>query len=289
MSKNTGTPFEKLTQQVFQAIHAVDGFTNIDVQQDVELQGKSATHQIDVYWEFEHGGIRYRTIVQCKDWQNPVKQEQVFAFKTVLEDLPGQPRGIMVSRSGFQQGAREFAATHGIMLYELRKPKDSDWEGQIRGVDIHMEMHAPVVHGFRLVLDDEWARNEKERLGLHEPITLQFRLALGKTLFRREDGSLIGNAGDLVERLAPSKCRRVSTEYRFHEPAFLDVDHPIIKRIKLLGFDLDIEDVVAMRQLVRVDVNDFVRFILKNVEDGTFRQLDADGRPFAAKRKDLSS
>jgi hypothetical protein len=47
---------------------AQDGVTNIDVQHDVELQGKSALHQIDVYWEFEQGGIRYRTIVQCKDW-----------------------------------------------------------------------------------------------------------------------------------------------------------------------------------------------------------------------------
>lgn len=39
----------------------------------------------------------------------------------MLEDLPGQPKGIFVSRGGYQQGAREYARTHGILLYELRE------------------------------------------------------------------------------------------------------------------------------------------------------------------------
>src|SRR5208282_2707135 len=42
-----------------------------------------------------------------------------FAFKCVLDDLPNQPRGIFVTRSGYQQGAKDFAAAQGIILYEL--------------------------------------------------------------------------------------------------------------------------------------------------------------------------
>lgn len=284
MSKNTGTPYEKLTQQVFQAIHAGEGITNIDVQHDVVLQGKTATHQIDVFWEFEHAGIRYRTIVQCKDWQSPVKQEQVFAMKAVLEDLPGQPRGIIVSRAGFQQGARDFAEAHGIVLYELREPKDSDWEGHLLGVEMQMEMHVPVVHSFRLVQDDTWIREEKKRLGLTETISFEIRTTLGETVFRREDESVIANAGDLVEQLTPSECKRAYVEHRFDESAFIDVEHPVVKRLKLLGFDVDIEDAVALRQVLRIDLHDFVRLILKDVAKGTFRKLDAEGRPFATQR-----
>ena len=47
-------------------------------------------------------------------------------FKAVLDDLPDQPRGIIVSRNGFQRGARDFAAANGILLYELREPNDDD-------------------------------------------------------------------------------------------------------------------------------------------------------------------
>lgn len=284
MTKNTGTPYEELAQQVFRAILAQDGITNIDVQHDIDLEGKTASHQIDVYWEFEQGGIRYRTVVQCKDWTSAVKQEQVFAFKTVLEDLPGQPRGIMVSRRGFQQGAREFASAHGIVLYELRQPKDSDWDGYLRQVDIHMELHVPVVHGFQLVPDVEWMRGEKQRLGLpDDPITVEFRSTLGEIIFHREDGSVLANAGDLVERVTPSKCERVTVEYRFDEPAFMNANHETVKRIKMLGFDVDIEDAIGMRQMLRIDANALVAFILKNVADNTFRSLDAQGRPLGPK------
>jgi hypothetical protein len=73
-------------------------------------------------WKFEKGGIPYEAIVQAKDWQSRVKLGQLLEFKGVLDDLPGQPRGIFVTRSGYQRGAKEFAATHGIILYELDEP-----------------------------------------------------------------------------------------------------------------------------------------------------------------------
>jgi hypothetical protein len=43
-------------------------------------------------------------------------------FKGVLDDLPGQPRGAFVTRTGYQRGAKDFAAAHGIILYELGEP-----------------------------------------------------------------------------------------------------------------------------------------------------------------------
>jgi hypothetical protein len=209
-----------------------------------------------------------------------VKKEQVLAFKATLEDLPGQPRGIVVSRKGFQEGAREFAAGHGILLYELREPEDRDWDGYVREVHLHMEVHAPVVHAFRLVLDSEWARIEKARLGLPaEPIPVEFRATLGQTLFLEEDGSVFANAGDLVEGYAPGAEKRVAVEHRFDRPIYMTISHPILKRIRVVGFDVDIEDAIAMRQVVRIDANELVAFILKNVADGSFRSLDVQGRP----------
>lgn len=59
-------------------------------------------YQLDVCWEFERGGIKYATVVQAKDWTTrAVDQGELFKFKTVLDDLPGQPRGVFVTRTRY--------------------------------------------------------------------------------------------------------------------------------------------------------------------------------------------
>ena len=64
---------------------------------------------------------------EAKDWQSPVKKGQLIEFKGILDDLPGQPRGVFVTRTGYQQGAKDFAAAQGIILYELDElPKPPD-------------------------------------------------------------------------------------------------------------------------------------------------------------------
>ena len=119
---NTGKPYEILVQAIFQAIHDQEEVATLIIERNKTLQGKTTPHQIDVYWNFEKGGIPYEAIVQAKDWQSRVKLGQLLEFKGVLDDLPGQPRGIFVTRSGYQRGAKTFAAAHGIILYELNEP-----------------------------------------------------------------------------------------------------------------------------------------------------------------------
>jgi hypothetical protein len=284
--KNTGTPYEKLTQQVFDAIHKAEGITNIDVRQNVKLQGKVATHQIDVYWEFLQGGITYRTVVQCKDWQSGVKQEQLFAFKSVLDDLPDQPRGVVVSRGGFQEGAREFAKAHGILLYELREPRDADWDGYIREVHIEGRLLAPRVHAFEVVPDTAWIKAEKLRLGLGDaPIEVSYGGPLGRLHFFREDGTPLTNGGDLAEPLVPKvEGERARVRHEFEAPTFMETHHPVLTRMKVLAVEVDAELVLAMSLPILINVNQFVAFILKNVADGSFRSLDAEGKPVGKRR-----
>lgn len=120
MTTNTGKPYERLTRRVFETLLAQQSVKNLRVEHDIKLQGLTNEHQIDVYWEFETGGITYRTVVECKDKTKPVEKQTLHALWTTLQDLPGQPRGVVVARSGFQEGAERFAKAHGILLYELR-------------------------------------------------------------------------------------------------------------------------------------------------------------------------
>ena len=124
MSDKTGRSYENLIQTIFQSIILQKEFPNLGVKRDVILQGKTTSHQIDIYWKFEVGGVPYETIVQAKDWNKPVDKSHLLLFKAILDDLPGQPRGIFVTRSGYQAGAEEFALAHGILIYELRETEE---------------------------------------------------------------------------------------------------------------------------------------------------------------------
>ena len=165
--KNTGRRYEELTERVFARLLAQDAVV-AKLERDVVLSGKSTKHQVDVTFAFVAGKTVYRTIVQCKDWSTPVKQEQVLAFYSVLTDVPGQPRGIMVSRSGYQQGARDVAEHHGIQLYELREPTEEDWRGLVRSVEITVVVATPEFRRTRFRWDDAWNHECLTRAGIRE-------------------------------------------------------------------------------------------------------------------------
>src|SRR6516164_9670637 len=100
----SGKWYEVLVQAIFAALLNQNEVHSIEVQHNVSLKGKATTHQIDVYWEFEKGGVTYRTVVQAKDWATPVMQGELLKFKAVLDDLPQQRRGDFVTRTGYQDG-----------------------------------------------------------------------------------------------------------------------------------------------------------------------------------------
>jgi len=119
--KNTGIPYEMALQRIFQEIHDRETGRTIKVEQNVLVEGRSARHQIDLVWMVTIAGIDYLTIVQARDWNQKIKQEAVSAFNDILRDIPGQPRGIIVTRTGFQRGAKQIADYHGIKLFKLQQ------------------------------------------------------------------------------------------------------------------------------------------------------------------------
>lgn len=176
--KNTGKDLELITQKIYQAI--IDGdyqdknFRNIKVQHNVVLLGKSGnTHQIDVYWEFEMAGFVYKTIIEVKDWKNPVPQTLLHSFKSVVDDIPGTVKGIFVSRSGFQSGAKVFADANQIHLVQISKESD-DAEVSIRisNTTTHYVMTAVVV-------DENWC--EAQSITLNEAEQIITKVALEDT------------------------------------------------------------------------------------------------------------
>ncbi|MGZ6298791.1 MAG: restriction endonuclease, partial [Parachlamydiaceae bacterium] len=110
------TPYERLVQELHQALLHSDGVENINVLHNVKIKGRSgATHQIDVYWEFKLAGVTYKTCIECKHYNTSVKKSHIASFSAVLEDI-GNSTGIFATTEGYQQGAVLFAQAKGIRL-----------------------------------------------------------------------------------------------------------------------------------------------------------------------------
>ncbi len=274
--KNTGKPYEALTEQVFTRLLAQSNVC-AKIQRDVVLEGRSTKHQLDVTFEFSAGLTTYRTIVQCKDWATAVKQEQVLAFHSVLTDIPGQPRGIVVSRSGFQEGARRVAEHHGIKLYELREPRDEDWDGLIRAIVINMNLRAPDFDNVRLVLDEVAIRQEMATHGL-SALNVAFSGHPSQTPVVFESGErcdLNRILNKLVPRDGPGPFQ---VRHNFTERVFAEVPGSPIPRLALQAIDATIH-ITEEHQEIRVSLDHLIAYCFRDVLDGSVQFLGADGGP----------
>lgn len=114
MTLSTG--YEKLVKELHEALLKCDGVEHVAVMHDVKIKGKSgASHQIDMYWEFQLAGVTYKTCIECKHYNSKVKKAHVAAFATTLDDI-GNATGIFATTHGFQAGAQILAKERDIRL-----------------------------------------------------------------------------------------------------------------------------------------------------------------------------
>jgi hypothetical protein len=111
--KSNHIEYEKFTQTLYQALLKEDGFEDVEVIHNSRLQGKSGEfHQIDVHWKICVAGINHLVCVECKNWNHPIKKNEILAFKGVIDDLSA--KGIYITKSGYQSGAIKTAEHHNI-------------------------------------------------------------------------------------------------------------------------------------------------------------------------------
>lgn len=267
--KNTGISYELLTKRIFQDILDQSAVKTISVEHNVPLTGKSASHQIDVYWKFELNGISYETVVQAKDWNQAVSQGALLQFKAVLDDLPGSPVGIFVTRTGYQSGARDYAATHGIKLYELREPTDNDLEGRIKEIHVQMHIQIPQISQQQPVVDVAWIKAEKARLSLtNDEITIQLEGSADKIFFKNDEGRPMISFYEVMQRLVPkATTEEALLSLTFDTPLFVDTQSPEMPLVRCVGFQAKVRILEEIREMF-FEVKDTVAFILKNVLTG---------------------
>jgi len=266
-----GRGYELLTRTIFQQIVAQSAARTIQVKHDVVLDGKTTSHQIDVYWEFEFGDVIYKTIAECKDWSKAVTQGELLKFKAVLDDLLGQPRGIFVTRAGYQSGARQVAGSNGIILYELR---ETPADGRIRQVILQLRIQEPLVTSRRFIPDDAWYCGERDRVRLASmPDSPPFPV----DHFEDEDGRQTWTIRRLADHMLDAKRTLGSETLRhcFTQATFVRTGVAEMPRLKVSAFEItaEIQESVDSHSIF---LDDVPMFILRNVADGAAKLFDGN-------------
>jgi hypothetical protein len=261
--KNTGKAYEILTQRIFQKIVDQTLVKNVEVKHNVILKGKTAEHQIDVFWEYEIKGRLYRTIIQTKDWSSKVSLGHLLTLKGVLVDLPGRPKGVFVTKTGYQSGASDYAKKNGIVLYELRKPEKSDFAGQIGNLSIEMQLSGCYhFQNLNMKMDEEWVRNEFSKIGYKGHYKFSLSGRYDQMILYDENDSEIGTLYDIIiSDVTENSSQEISKKF---DNAFIKTPLEKIAKVKISEVTCLITAPTATSNF-EIDLDDMVKFILKNV------------------------
>lgn len=263
MAENQNIEYEKLVQDIYQTLHTSE-FNTIKVEHNKRVVGKSGCHhQVDVYWEFEMVGETHCVAIECKNYSSEVEIGRIRDFFGVIYDI-GNVKGILVTKVGYQSGAKRFADYYGISLKEIRLPTEKDWEGRVKIIKINLSAFIADIKKRELVYDYEWLLKNKN--------------------FTEEEVNSITIYGCSNEILIYNSSSKIITD--FHQ---MQSDLPYeFKEAKALEHNYDFADgFINIRNLGKIKINS-VKFTYDVVS--VTEQLVSDGEAIAkAILKDVKS
>ena len=274
---NENTEYEKLAQYVYQCILNTEGFENISVKHNVELEGKSGCkHQIDVYWEFTIGGITQRVAIECKNYNKTVSIGKVRDFYGVLHDV-GNITGIFVTKIGYQSGAKLYADYYGIEIKEIRYPEEKDWKGRIKTIQVNFQIVNTLVKSWKIEPDFIWLKNN----GLYTEEQGSVEIAIegenNKICIFDEKGNEITNFYELESNL-PWKEKEEKSDIEYfveYESAFLDTKN--LGRIKINKIGVVYDIVTEENEPLIIDADAITKAIIKDVKSGELKFVSKKG------------
>ena len=265
---NDNIEYEKFAQEIYNEILKNLYVKNMEVMHNVKLIGKSGQkHQIDVYWEYQYDNTTFKIAIECKNYNHTVSISKVRDFFGVLYDLE-DVKGIMVTKKGYQEGARKFGEHYGIDLMELREPE----EGEAIVAETTLTFDCSVRHRLFLV-DEDWAKVHNLNIQLYKqqldwlsfPVcdkwinATHIPLTTKEDKIRNSEGKIIADIRKLGEELSKKSQQDGDCVYHF-EDAYVKTECGDIK-IKEVKFEY--ENYAETKQ-IKIDAQNITKAILKN-------------------------
>ncbi|BBB91122.1 MAG TPA: hypothetical protein PKA28_11185 [Methylomusa anaerophila] len=221
---------ERIVRELLEAIPKIDSVQTLTLEKDAVIAGRTSSHQADIYWEFAEGDIVFKTVIQVRNWNSRLDRAELFQLAASIQDISGLTIGVKFTQPVYQKDVKKIAADAGIILYEINAADQPLWE--------------PVVDNINIDFDAEWAREEKERVGLGNEL-IDFRGRPGQLFLYNEAGNCIDSLQGVFDRYVIGKQKagnreRESIIHNFGEPTFLQTNNEFIPHVKIHGVAFDI-------------------------------------------------
>ena len=276
---NPNIEYEKFTQEIYQELVNADVLKTTDVQHNVKLKGRSGQeHQIDVYWEYEIAGTKQKVAIECKNYNKTVGIAKVRDFYGVLHDL-NNVAGIMVTKVGYQKGAKEYASEYGISLKELRTPNSG--EAIIGEVEMNFDIS---VRRCLFLVDADYAETDKfsvtkykhflDWMSLNNELSWINATHIPLELINRNIINSNGTTITTLEKIEEELPKDSDSDIVFkYEDAYVNTRWGKIK-INEIKYEYEYKN---EKKIIAIDAQDFVKAILKDALNGEIKLIANKG------------
>ena len=277
--RNKNTEYEQFTRKVFAGLSSQKRVKTIKLQHNVKLLGNSGTrHQIDVYWEYEKDGQLHKVAIECKNYSKNVPIGKVRDFYGVIDDIDDL-QGIMITRKGFQDGAKKYASSKNIHLKELRAPiGEESLAGRII-TDFHISTRRCLY-----LVDEDWAKQHgfdiKPYLRWLDMMSIEHKtqwVNASHIPIERKGDDIYNSMKEVItshqeiEKSIPDTLEEDSYNTIPFEDAYIDSRYWGLVKIKEIKYEYTNE---TRRSIMDIDARDFIEAILKDVESGVIEYVE---------------
>ena len=272
---NPNIEYEKFTQEIYQELVNADVLKTTDVQHNIKLKGRSGQeHQIDVYWEYEIAGTKQKVAIECKNYNKTVGIGKVRDFYGVLYDL-NNVAGIMVTKIGYQKGAKEYASEYGISLKELRAPNPG--EAIIGEVEMNFDIS---VRRCLFLVNADYAETDKfsvtkykhflDWMSLNNESSWASSTHVPLELVERNIVNSNGVTIVTLEKIEKELPKDSDSDIVFkYEDAYVNTRWGKIK-INEIKYEYEYKN---EKKIIAIDAQDFVKAILKDALNGEIKLI----------------
>lgn len=279
---NTGKEYELFVAKLQQALLNAETITtqkNIQVEVDKKITDNCGIErQFDIYWEYELGGITYKTVIECKDYNSNVSVEKIDALIGKVHDIPDL-KAVFATKKGYQSGAKTKADQNKIDLLIVREQNDTDWTDEdgtplIKKICINMHLCMPAhIHKFEPVIDGEWVK-ENTTIDTTKPISLS---GLNNEIFiENTDTGETYSLHELASRLAPLESKEYGVFEKIEKFNNAFIHHKDLK-LKLAGYKIEYSASKPTNDPIEIDFSKELIGVVEYLQKGTKKSIFKDG------------
>ena len=282
LAKNTGKEYEQFVAELQQALLNTEAFIqqkNVKVEVNkIIVDNCGIKRQFDIYWEYELGGITYKTVIECKDYNSKISVDRIDGFIGKIRDIPDL-KPVFATKKGYQSGSKLKAEQSKIDLLIVREQNDTDWTSEdgtplIKKISINMNVCRPAqIQKFEPLIDANWAK-ENTALDLDGPVGFsgQNNEIFIEDKVKNEQVSLY----DLASQLKPLDDKEYGTFEQTEKLENAFIHHGDLT-FKLAGYKVEYSIPKPIAQLVEVDGSKELIGVIEYLQKGTKKSIFRDG------------